>query len=202
MVLDIPELLQTTWTFDTADGTADYTMPANFVADKQVRYIVTANTDERELVYVTWDQYRGMQLEDDTASKGQPVYYTFWRTLGADTTTVEEKTAIFFSPTPDAVKQVKIRGYKVPSSIVAAGPDVLEIEAHFCEAMIFYACFLMMRDDGDDVRADRFKGDYREQIQKVKAFKSEESRNRIAMLTPYYPGSDGQLLPPQFRRVR
>ncbi len=202
LILDLPNSLETVWEATTADGTRRYLMPYDFIADKRVEYVVTANSDERVLTYLDETEWKLSRFPEDKSNKGTPQFYTFLRKLGATAPTTEQPHYIVLEPTPDAATTLRVYGFKLPQPIASSpGSDVPELATPKLEAVMAYAAHLAFLDDDQDDRADRFQRRYEIQVQKIRTYMVEKSLSRASSLKPWNAGRWDEPLKPWERRV-
>ena len=185
LALHVPTEFETSWTVTLTPGTREYLLPVDFVCDKRVELIVTANVDEKTLVFCDEGEWRLNGFNERKDDSGQPRYYTFLRNLGDSDPIVLQPKHIVLYPNPDAADDLKVYGFKIPEALTVSGDEVPEVITPKVEAVIMWAAHLMSRDDRDDVRADRFMRDFHDQIRAIRAFNSEVSRSRAMMLKPW-----------------
>ena len=200
LVLDIPNALETQWEVSTASGTREYLLPVNFILDKRVEYVVTASSDVRVLTYLDEAEWKAARFPEDKSGTGDPQFYTFMRKLGDDPTT-ESPMHIVLEPTPDAIKTLRIYGYKLPDVIAAGGTGVPELAVPKLEAVVAWACHLASSDDNDDTRADRFQRRYEIQMAKIRHYITEMSLSRSSRLKPWNVDDNLSPVLPWNRRV-
>ena len=201
LALHLPLNLETKWEISTVASTRTYLMPVDFISDKRVEYVVTALSDERLLTYLDEEEWKRRGFNDDKASTGQPQYYTYQRNLGdADKTTHQPKHIVLY-PVPDAIKTLRVYGFKLPEAVVSSATLVPENMAPKLEAIVFWAAHLMSADDNDDVRADRFEARFLRQVNLINSFNLEASHSRAPFLKPWRRDRWDPELPHQ-RRVQ
>jgi hypothetical protein len=101
-------------TFDTANGTADYTAPATCTRVRRLAigtYLLQTRQDEEMLL-----------LDEDT---GQPYFYTV------------EGTTITLAPTPDAIYTVK-RKYVKAEAVLSGDSDTCYVPAYYSDLAAIY----------------------------------------------------------------
>lgn len=201
VALHIPWEYETSWTVTMAAGTRVYLLPIDFIAEKRVENIVTADTDERTLIYCDETEWKMKGFQQDKDASGEPTHYTYLRDLGDSDPTSEQPRHIVLYPNPSAANDLKIYGFKIPEVLTAGTTEVPELPVHKLEAVIMYAGYLMMRDDRDDVRADRFLRDFSMQISLIRNFNFSATRSRAPMLKPWKNVYGGLQLPHE-RRVQ
>lgn len=201
LILDIPNSLETIWEITTADGTREYLLPTDFIADKRVEYVVTANTDERVLIYLDEAEWKAARFPEDKSNTGDPQFYTYLRKLGDASPTSEQPKYIVLEPTPDAANTLRIYGFKLMQALAASGGDVPELALPKMEAVIAFGCHLAAGDDNDDVRADRFLQRYELQVRKILNYQTEQSLSRTSSLKPWNMNRDNTPVLPWERRV-
>lgn len=183
LALDLEVGLETQWETLLIDGQAEYTMPESFIQDRRCEYIRDTN-DVMQLTRLNTADYEDwFHRTPDTT--GEPVYYYFWRKLGADVGSIQP-TSLVLLPTPDAAadgKTLKVWGYKLPDQIhVDVLWQALEFQPSHCEALVMYAAHLVKLDDNEPVFADKLLVRYEQQVMKIKdaiARKSRADKPRI-----------------------
>lgn len=182
---DAERAFETVWTASLVTDQYEYEMDASFDRDKWVEW--QNDTDDiRRMVYVPFSIWQE-RFGDDPTDTGDPYYYTFWRKLGSTDTAIIQ-TNILVHPAPSTsvnTKTLRVYGYKRPEALDANNATrVLELEAPYVEAAVMWCAYLMMRDDGDHVSADRFRGEYEAQKNGILDHLSRKTRSSSAQLRP------------------
>lgn len=201
LVLDIPGSLKTQWEISTVASTREYLLPVDFIADTRVEYVVTANTDERVLIFMDEEEWKLARFPEDKSATGDPQFYTYSRKLGNETVTVEQPMHIILEPAPDAIKTLRVHGFKLMQNLVAAGTDVPELAMPMMEAVISWGAAIAMRDDGDLTRARDFRTEYEAQVRKILNYQTELSMSKTSRLKPWNVDTNISPVLPWERRV-
>jgi hypothetical protein len=197
VALDIPHAFETVWKDSLVEDQREYTLPDSFYQVDHVRFIAsspaaTVRTDVRRLEGVSMEEYKRWIMRDED-NTGQPAAYYFWRKLGQDGDDAQQPPSIYLHPTPGAdevdTDNLEVWGYKYPDEIDSTGgapapTTTVELEPAYIEAAIMYAAHLMMADDNDMARSDRFLVRYREQIEKSLGAMSRRDRGDFQQILP------------------
>ncbi len=203
LILDIPNSLQTQWEITTADGTREYLLDTEFVSVERIEYEVDAtnNDDDRQLTYLDKKEWSLARFPEDKSNTGDPQFYTFGRKLGDTIITTVQPMHLILEPAPDAIKKLRVYGYKMMQTLAASGSDVVEIQTPKLEAIMFWAGHIAFLSDDDGKRSDKFLGRYEMQVKKILNYQMDLDISRSPRMKPWNAGDESRPTLPWERRV-
>jgi hypothetical protein len=207
LVLDIPNSLQTQWEVDTVDGTREYLLPVDWIRGGRVEYEVDAtnNDDDRLLTYLDAKQWEQAGFTRNKSNTGDPQFYTYSRKLGDISgagVQVPQPNHIILEPAPNAALKLRVHGWKLMQTLVAAESDVPELATPKLESIFFWGCHIAFMGDDDGQRSREALQNYQLQVQKIRDFMLEEDFSRAPRLKPWFADEDvARPVIPWHRRV-
>jgi hypothetical protein len=209
VVLDTGTILRTSWKFSLTDAGQEYVMAENFVEAHRVKWLkADADTDQRELEYLTFEQFMNLNSTDPTTA-GDPKYYTFWNKLKTDSTSSMQPPIMMLYPVKATGAAdgdtIQVWGVKTPDVFVSTGTygNVIELRGQHAEALVLYAASLALWDDDEAGKAQMLEGRYQRTVEKIKHDEARRDRSsrptirpRSSRLNGYYQPA----LPQHFNR--
>jgi hypothetical protein len=189
-VLDSDVILKSVFYTDLVADQREYKLSPSHWKIESAQYIATADTDIREMRYMSRNEYRNWILRDEDAT-GEPTHYYFWRKLGdSPEPTTAQPPSIFLHPTPGTAEagtaNLRLYTYKYPDLIDSEGSPgvVVELEPPYVEAALMYAASMVKADDGEMGESNAFLARYEAQIDKVRSSLAREDRSRFSRIMP------------------
>lgn len=130
-------------------GTAEYTLPTDF------QRVYTVTIIEADGSATPLDQQSVSDLDRKDADTGKPAAYTLTR----------DKLRLW--PTPDTAYTVRVRYFKVPTTLTA-GPDEPEIPSAYQHLLVTYALWHCYERENDYNSAQYHKARFDEDIMKCR----------------------------------